>query len=327
MNAITGDVQAIPFADFKQEFMPLYGPRFRAPSTRKGMEYTLRLLDSLGVETTADFTVPLITRLIESRPREHSDHTLKGLLLRVQAVVSYAEKAGYLPGRNPFRVRPIKTWVRPARAVGKKHLTRDEIKAILGLARRDSEDRRGWAQWRARRLHCAVAVAAYTGLRKMEIFTLQVIDVNLPARSIDVVDRVEHRCKTPGSAQPVPIPEALVPILEMWIHHRLDAPPGFDRPASLYLFPTIATASPWISGCPGGKPLDRLKAVAARAGVAEGVTWHALRRSIATHLEAHGAGPAMIQRLLRHTSPETTERWYRKADLHNMLATVGDFQY
>ncbi len=327
MNATTGDVQAIPFDAFKRELLLLYGPRFRAPSTRKGMEHILRLLDSLGVQTTADLTVPLIARLIESRPAEHSDHTLKGLLLRVQAVVSYADKAGYLPGRNPFVVRPIKTWVRPSTPRGKKHLTRDEIKAILDLMRRDVEERRGWAEWRARRLYCLTALVAYTGLRKMEALCLQVADVNMTARSIDVVDRAEHKCKTPGSAQPVPIPEALVPILENWLLHRQDSPPGMDRPDSRWLFSTIGTSAPWTSGSPGGKPLDRLKSVAARAGVTSGVTWHALRRSIATHLEAHGAGPAMIQRLLRHTSPETTEKWYRKADLGNMLAAVGGFAY
>jgi len=326
MNTTTGEVQAIGWTAYKKEFLSLYTPRLRAKSTRKGIEYTLRILDSLGVQSTADLTVPLIARLVESRPPEHSPHTLKGLLLKTQAIVNYADKAGYLPGRNPFRIRPIQTWVRPSRPRGKKHLTRIEIHAILDLMKGDCDRLQGWAQWRARRLYALTATIAYTGLRKMEALTLQVRDISLETRAVDVCDRAEHRCKTPGSAQPVAIPAALAPILEDWFAHRADAPPGFRRPASPWLFPTVKSARPWTGGAPGCKPLDRYKVIAARAGVPH-VTWHMLRRSIATHLEAHGAGPAMIQRLLRHTSAATTETWYRKADLGNMLEAVKDFTY
>ncbi len=326
MNTATGDVQAIPWSQLKGELLSLYGPRFRAPSTRKGIEHTLRIIDSLGVQSTADLTVPLIARLIESRPPEHSPHTTKGLLLRTQAIVNYADNAGYLPGRNPFRIRPIKSWVKTSAPRGKKHLTRAEIHAILDLMKGDSDRLQGWAQWRARRLYALTALIAYTGLRRNEALYLQVGDINLTTRSIDVVDRAEHRCKTPGSAQPVAIPAALVSILEDWLPHRQDAPPGFKRPASPWLFSTVKTARPWTGGAPGCKPLDRFQAVAKKAGV-HMVTWHMLRRSIATHLEAHGAGPAMIQRLLRHTSSATTETWYRKADLSNMLAAVDGFTY
>jgi len=326
MSTTLSESQAIPWTEFKREFIGLYGPRFRARATKKGIQHALGLLDGLGVQSTSDLTVPLITRLVESRPPEHSDHTLKGILLRVQSAVNYCDAAGYLPGRNPFTVRPIKTWCRPSPPRGKKHLSRAEIKAILELMKRDSQERQGWQQWTARRLYCLTALIAYTGLRRNEALYLQVSDVNLPAQSIDVVDRAEHKCKTPGSAQPVAIPSALVTILDDWLPHRQDAPLGFPRPASPWLFPTIRTGKPWTGGKEFCTPLGRLKAVAARARVAT-VTWHMLRRSIATHLEAHGAGPAMIQRLLRHTSSATTETWYRKADLSNMLACVDGFQY
>ena len=38
-------------------------------------------------------------------------------------------------------------------------------------------------------------------------------------------------------------------------------------------------------------------------------------------------GPAMIQRILRHTDQRTTARHYRKADIPNMVAAMDGFTY
>lgn len=321
----TETITPMPWEQFRAEVLSLYGPRLRAVATRRAMEHALNILEQLGVKSTADFTVPLIARLVESRPVDQSAHTVKGLLRQVKVAISYAAKAGYV-ARDPFMVRPVKSWVRAAPPTGKKHLTRVEIKAILDLMAKDCEERQGWALWRSRRLYALTALIAYCGLRKTEALFLRVEDIDLEARVIRIVDRAEHRTKTAGSAEPVVFPEALLPILTMWLEHRTDAPPAFFRTESSWVFPAIRTPTPWVSGGPGLNPLDRLKSVARRAGV-EGVNFHALRRSIATHLELHGAGPAMIQRLLRHTNPQTTETWYRKADVANMRRAVEGFTY
>ena len=71
--------------------------------------------------------------------------------------------------------------------------------------------------------------------------------------------------------------------------------------------------APWTSGAPGGKPLDRLQAVGVEPGI-EHITMHMLRRSLATHLEGHGVGAAMISRIMRHQDERVTETFYRQAD-------------
>jgi integrase len=166
---------------------------------------------------------------------------------------------------------------------------------------------------------------ALTGLRKSEALFLHVSDLDLESRLIQLIDRTDRRLKTEGSAGFAPMPKALIEPMRDWLSHRMDAPPGFERPDTPYLFPTIRTRTPWTSGSPTTKPLDRLQAVAKRAGV-DGVTWHAFRRSFATHLEPCTT-PAMIQRLCRHASPEITERYYRRADAVSMVAAVEDFRY
>jgi integrase len=135
-----------------------------------------------------------------------------------------------------------------------------------------------------------------------------------------------YRLKTEASAAPIPITEALVPILIDWLTHRLDTPLDFPVPIDCpWLFPNVNRRSNWRGGPKGHKPLDRLRDVAKRAGV-EGLTFLALRHSFASHLEAHGAGPAMIQRLLRHSNP-TTQMWYRHADRPGMTDAISGFDF
>src|SRR5208337_5582603 len=162
-----------------------------------------------------------------------------------------------------------------------------------------------------------------------EALYLHAADIRLEARFIALTDRGRdggYRLKTPGSGQPVPIPEALVPILTDWLSHRLDHPADFEIPPCEWLFPTLNRRSNWKSGVPGQKPVQRLQAVAERAGVI-GMTFQSLRRSLATHLEHHGTGQAMISRILRHTNSRTTLTWYQQADVPNMVEALASFDF
>ena len=83
--------------------------------------------------------------------------------------------------------------------------------------------------------------------------------------------------------------------------------------------------APWVNGSRGQKPIQRLKAVAALAGV-DDASFQMFRRSWATHAEAV-MGPAMIARILPHTTTRTSEEHYRQADVTNMQAAVRDFRF
>jgi len=316
----------IPFETFVAELLELYGPSIRSKSTRRGMVHAIGMLRSLGVRSTRDLTVSLIARLVSTRDPKLSRNTVRGLLRYVQAACNYAEKSGYLK-TSPFHIRGLRTWVRPSPPAGKKHQTREEIGRLLAVLQSDVDTRKGWALWRARRLQAMVATAAWTGLRRGELLWLAVADVDLFDRRIQVVDRATHRLKTENAGQPVPIPTGLVPILQSWLEHREDCPPGFERSPSPYVFRNLKNAQPWTGGSIGSKPLDRLKAAGVRAGISDGLTWHSLRRSVATNMEAIGCGQAMITRILRHTSSAVTTAHYQQADLRNMLEAMDVLRY
>jgi len=317
---------AIPWDRLEAEILELYGPTMRSPATRRGMVHALGEVRKMGVKTTADLTVSLIGRLVSSRDPALSPNTVRGLLRYVQCVANFAFKSGYLK-TSPFHIRGLRSWVKPSKPVNKKHQTREQIGRILAVLQSDVDTRNGWSLWRARRLQSLVATAAYTGLRRGEMLWMQVEDIDLEARCIQVVSRASHHLKTDKAAQPVPIPAGLVPILRSWLEHRMDSPPEYDRPASPYVWPNSMRASCWTGGPTGYKPLDRLKAIGVRAGITEGLTFHSLRRSVSTHLEAAGCGQAMITRILRHTTSATTTAHYQKADLRNMLEAVEGLTY
>lgn len=314
----------IPWPEFCREFLELYAPSVRARTTRAKIEQVLRILAEIGVTSTAELTLNTVVRFVGSRPPGQSPHTTRSLLRCVQAACNHAQACGYLKV-SPFAIRKLRSFCRPGAPKGKEHLTKEEIRRILDVLAADVDIRLGHAGWSARRLQALVALVAYTGLRRGEALWLQVQDIDLDNHVLFVVDRASHRLKTERACQPVALPAELIPVLASWISHRDDSPPGLVRPPSVYLFRQWTRTTPWTGGCNGYKPLDRLHAIGERAGV-KGATFQALRKSVATHLEDRAA-PSMIQRILRHTSVQTSEKHYRRADLANMRQTMDGFSY
>ena len=136
-----------------------------------------------------------------------------------------------------------------------------------------------------------------------------------------------RRMKTEMSSQPVPMPTALVPILEEWMGHRLDIPepPAVSVPDCPFLFPNVTRTNAWTGGPWGFRPIDQLKAAGERAGVQD-FTFLSLRHSYATHAESWGLSAPMIQRVLRHTTVRTQQH-YRHADVANMRAAVDGIDF
>lgn len=327
----------IPWEQFRAEVLSLYGPPMRAKGTFNRIRYILEQLSALGIASTAELTVPFVARFIAGRPATESATTTWSLTRDVKNVCNYAAAAGYL-ARSPFAIR--KQWVRRGPPKPKQHHTREEIARVLARMKEDIGRKEGhmqagpWTVWRARRLYALASTVAYTGLRKNEALFLRVEDIDLAARMLFIVSRRGNRLKTERSAQPIPMPDALVPILAEWLPHLEVMPEGDAKgsgplPASNpegirdpgWVFPNSYRTGPWSGGSPGHRPLDRMKALGKRAGV-EGFTFLSLRHSYATHAEFWGLSDSMIQRVLRHTS--TATQWhYRHADIENMRAKVN----
>jgi integrase len=228
---------------------------------------------------------------------------------------------------TPFDVR--RKWVKVSIEPRKRHHSMEDIRRVLDLLAREVDEADGWPRWRARRLLALASTFAYTGLRRDEGLKLRVEDVDLDRRVIFLMERKGRRLKTEASAQPVPIPDALAPILEDWMSHRMDREEGgyhFLRDEECpWLFPGVSRRNAWTGGPRGHSPLDVLKAAGERAGV-HGLNFLSFRHSFATHAESWGLSPAMLQRVLRHTTLGTQSH-YRHADLDNMRAAVDRISF
>jgi integrase len=314
----------IRFADFATELLTLYEPPLRSIRTRDKMRFVIRIIaELLGPEgSTADINPRLVARFIAGRPASEVSVTTHFLLGYFRAACNYAKSQGYLV-MSPFDYR--KKWIKVTYEPKKRHHSMEDIRSVLDLLAREAASGSAWPQWRSRRLLAVASLFAYTGLRKEEGLRLQVEDVDLERRMIFLMERKGRRLKTEASAQPVPIPDALLPILEDWLSHRMDAEDGRTPPDCPWLFPGVTRKNPWTSGPMGHRPLDSLKAAGERAGV-HGLNFQSLRHSFATHAESWGLSPAMLQRVLRHTSLGTQSH-YRHADLDNMRSAVDGISF
>lgn len=335
--SFSDQVRPIPWSEFTAEILPLYDPPLRSKNTRSRVKSILGQLAALGVTSTADLTPALVAKYIASQPASQSRNTTRGYLSYLRSLCNYAAGRRYV-FISPFMLR--RQWVRPSPPLAKSHHSLEEIARVLCQARKEIESKRQhsqasrWAEWRARRLFTLFGVVSHTGLRKNEALKLRVEDIDLPGRMILVRPRANsgELLKTDASAAPVPIPADLVPIIDAWLPHlALPSPEvlasvkrgpfgksvGYDPPDPGWLFPCSARNAPWTGGSKGHKPGDALKALGVRAGV-QGLTFQSLRHSWATHAEsAWGLSPAVIQRVLRHTTPRT-QLGYRHADLANL---------
>ena len=199
---------------------------------------------------------------------------------------------------------------------------------MLEVIRGDIMHLKGWSEWKARRLHMVVCLGLYCGLRRDELLHLHVSDLDIDKRLIRLVPHNKTgKLKTPGSEDTVPIPEALVPIIEEWLSHRLERGSGLRHPRGSPLAHTRLPATQRLDRWPRVGPA----AVSARAGpgelpAIEYITIHMLRRSTATHLQPF-ASRSMVCRILRHGSEEVTEKFYLEADDAAMVSAVKDLVF
>jgi integrase len=323
-----GMVTPVSWEDFKKDFLELYVPPMKAKVTCTQMRFALRCLEEIGLKSVQDLTPSLIARLVASRPEKNSPNSTRGLLLYVQAACNYAERSGFLR-ISPFRIRPISSFVRQTPARGKKHASREEISTVLELMRQRAQAD-GWAGWKAKRLYAMTATLAYTGMRAGECIFLQVCDISIEHGVILIVSRAAHKTKTIAAAAPIPMPPKLIPIIEEWLKHRMSRPPGYDIDSEdcPWVFPTMRrfVRAPWMYGGPGSCPRDRMRAVAAEAGVI-GFGPLMLRHSMATHLLHWGAGAGIVKRILRHTTERTAQTWYTHDDIPNLKAAVANVEF
>jgi len=158
-----------------------------------------------------------------------------------------------------------------------------------------------------------LAVAVATGLRQSELLGLGVDDLDLVGRWITVrrslrrSDRTLGRVKNRSSNRSVPIPRALVVVLEAQLEElaRLEAAAG-----SSWSNPSGLLFTDERGGPIAGSTLTHWFEDACRAELGRSYRWHDLRHYYASNLIARDQSIAKVARWLGHSSTAVTFSTY-----------------
>lgn len=155
-----------------------------------------------------------------------------------------------------------------------------------------------------------VYIAATTGMRRSEIFSLKWEDVDANRGQLrivrSIVDQTIGETKTAASRRPLPLPPEVTAALQKWrasTPYAAEADWVFASPQSLGQLPYG----------PNALLVRHVVPAAKRVGIIKKIGWHTFRRTFATLLQSSGAGIKVTQELLRHSSPVMTLGTYAQA--------------
>jgi len=194
------------------------------------------------------------------------------------------------------------------------YYTLEELRKLLAQA--DKEVTEKPDDWNRKRLRALVYFEAYTGCRiKEAIFLAWDRDVDLEKGIAQLRHKQANQLKTQSSAAPVGLPDVLVEVLREWRQEKTCA----------WVFPN-SSGKPWATSGPGYKPLDQLKALAGRAGVAK-ATWKMFRHAFSTHGKGRfGLSAEQVRAQLRHTTTDT-QKHHDHDDLANLRDAVKGIDF
>lgn len=290
----------IAWSVFTDEILSLYTPPLCAKATYFVVRQVLRELGESGIRHTGQLTEPGIAKWIVGTCERRSTVRTLSLLRTLAPITQRAKLWGYCR-YDPFAIKPPKKWLRVDAIVdaeAEERRRKSQPLAAIGrvLDLLDAEAAGG--DWSANRLRALVYLYAFTGLRKGEALYLQAANLDLAAHRLTITAKPGWKPKTLASAAPLPIVGPLAAVLEHWL----------PLTGSEWVFPGKRRVGPWVSGAPGTKPLDQIKAAGERAGVAN-LTILGFRKTIGTYGKSWGFSQLELKSLLRHSDPET-QKWY-----------------
>jgi len=232
-------------------------------------------LTRITVEKVEEYRIQRRAQPAKNNP----NRTIKGATVNrelecLKCVLDLAVKRKYIPENPAAAVKHFNELrERPIRRV----LTVEEELLILEAA--------------PPHLRVAIILLSQTGGRTCsEGFSLRWDQVDFENKLI----RLDNNVKTPGSAEPVPLSEYACEVLQAW--NKAQAP------KSPFVFP-----SPHLPDQPISTVKTAWKATLRRAGVPHFPIYN-LRHVFCTRLSCVAAD-AVVQRAMRHTSPETKRRY------------------
>jgi len=294
---------------FQNVFVPHMAERRKISTCHaQKLIWNKQLAPRIGQLRVRDFSTVDAQQTLDSI--HHQNPTLtRQTLFRCKSILSavlrLAVNQGFRQGSfNPVSLAEVPLG-QPSRVM--PHYLLDEVKKMLAALPEPART--------------AIAVAAFSGLRRGEIEALRWEDIRSDGISVErsIWNGHTHEVKTAASKNLVPLIPALQVILEA---HRL----RLGNPSTGPLFPTACNTPvslnnmlnrqilPTLRRCahcrkPYNKPHvgHEFKRDESRP---DWKGWHSFRRGVATSLHSFGIDDLTIQRILRHSSVEVTRRAY-----------------
>lgn len=221
-----------------------------------------------GQHNSKQISQTTVDKFILLRSKEVQRPTLNKDIRNIKAFIRWAKKKRYV--NEDIEIRQLKEDERPV-----KSLNETEIKKLLSA----------FELYPALKMQILLALG--TGLRRGDIDSLKISDIDFTSNSITTTSR-----KTRKSMGSRPVPEAVM--MELKKHVA-----GLDYEDDR-LFTDDFNYKRWRKICK-------------EAGL-PGLKFHDLRKTFASILAQNGASTAVTQRLLEHSSPTLTYKIYTNID-------------
>jgi integrase len=271
-----------------------YAPKGRYASSTLELyrqKLSQHVIPKLGNRRVRDITKPDAQALADRLALTHAGSTVRGTIVALAAVLSFAEHRGLIQANPVVRLKLPSA----RRRKEPRYLSRGELDALLEALSDKSRP--------------IAAVCALAGLRVSEAIGLVWADVDLGAEELHVRQQLGRDGKTlvgpktRSSAATVGIPARLA--TELRQHRDRAARRGFDRIAADALVFQTRT----------GRPVSRrnvLRAIQTQADKLglEGLTSHGLRHSCAGLLRDAGISDEDISVTMRHANSQVTSVMY-----------------
>jgi integrase len=263
-------------AELVERFLSEYsGPRIKDLTRYRTHAWIAlqRALPTLGDRLVDQVQVQAVAKLRDTLRTQYKPASVAVTLAFLGTMFSWAIREGLAPHN------PCKGVDKPAVAHSLDFLERSEVQRLLEASSTDH------------RLHAAIALAAYVGLRKGELLGLRWQDLDLETRRLTVARSYTTSPKS-GKARHLRLPAALIPILRAWRGHCPQSPHGVVLP---------------IRGTTGEKAMLGLPKLMAALGMRKVLhPWHLLRHTFASHFVMNGGNILALQKILGHSDLKMT---------------------
>ena len=289
----------VPIETHIDTYLAACGGAKQAKGRLKGKQRHLsRAVTEMHVASLSDFASDSMRAwLFQLRDEGLAPITVNEYRVTVNAFLNWCVKDGLINSNLVKHVASLPT--HGERRRNRRALEQEEVQRLLDVALSQDYEHQG-RRWTPR--HPVYVMAVYAGLRHGELKQICWRDVDVKARSVRIRDDV-------GKARRVDE----IPLHPCVIEAIGTLPPGGPMDPVFGSVPTLKT----------------FRRDCERAGITllddqqRTIDFHSLRMTLATRLQREGVHASIAQRIMRHASFKTTDKYYTDLRLHDLSEAIS----